>query len=54
MFKIPVWIEIKFFVAIIVSAIIGLITYKYLVRSTLIGVLLIGKRIPFNTAEWFK
>ena len=54
MFKIPVWIEIKFFVAIIVSAIIGLITYKYLVRSTLIGVLLNGKRIPFNKAEWFK
>ena len=46
MFKIHIPIEIKFLIAIVVTSIICLGTYKYLVRSTLIGILLNGKRYP--------
>jgi glucan biosynthesis protein C len=53
MFTIPLWIELKFLISIFVSTIFGLFTYKYLVRSTVVGVLLNGKRIPFNRSNWF-
>ena len=44
MFDLHIPIEIKFLIAIAVTSIICLGTYKYLVRSTLIGVLLNGQR----------
>ena len=53
MFTIPLWIELKFLISIFVTTIFGLFTYKYLVRSTVVGVLLNGKRIPFNRSNWF-
>jgi len=46
MFNITLFLELKFIIAIIVTSIIGLISYKYMVRSTLIGVLLNGKKLP--------
>ena len=50
MFNLHIPIEIKFLIAIAVTSIICLGTYKYFVRSTLIGVLLNGKRHPFKVA----
>jgi hypothetical protein len=50
MFKLHIPIEIKFLIAILMTSIICLGTYKYLVRSTLIGILLNGKRHPFKVA----
>ena len=44
MFNLHLPIEIKFLIAIAVTSIICLGTYKYLVRSTLIGILLNGQR----------
>ena len=41
--------EIKFLVAIATTSLICLVTYKYFVRSTLIGLLLNGKKIAFNS-----
>lgn len=41
--------EIKFLVAIATTSLICLATYKYFVRSTLIGLLLNGKKIAFNS-----
>lgn len=49
MFGWPIPVEIKFLLAIIVTSAICLITYIYLVRSTLIGVLLNGKRYSRKT-----
>jgi glucan biosynthesis protein C len=46
MFNITLFLELKFIIAIIVTSLIGLISYKYMVRSTLIGVLLNGKKLP--------
>jgi len=50
MFNLHIPIEIKFLIAIAVTSIICLGTYKYFVRSTLIGILLNGKRHPFKVA----
>jgi len=50
MFNLRIPIEIKFLIAIVITSIICLGTYKYLVRSTLIGILLNGKRHPFKVA----
>ena len=49
MFAWPIPVEIKFLLAIIGTSAICLITYVYLVRSTLIGVLLNGKRYSRKT-----
>ena len=48
MFNVHMPIEIKFLIAIAVTSLICLVTYKYLVRSTLIGTLLNGKRYNFK------
>jgi len=40
--------EIKFLIAIIITTFICFITYKLLVRSTYLGVLLNGKKYPFT------
>ena len=45
MFKITIFAELKFLVAIILTTAICLVTYKYLVRSTIIGILLNGKKL---------
>ena len=50
MFNFHMLIEIKFLIAIVMTSIICLGTYKYLVRSTPIGILLNGKRHPFKVA----
>ena len=50
MFNLHIPIEIKFLIAIVMTSIICLGTYKYFVRSTLIGILLNGKRHPFKIA----
>ena len=49
MFGWSIPVEIKFLLAIIGTSAICLITYIYLVRSTLIGVLLNGKRYARKT-----
>ena len=51
MFNLHIPIEIKFLIAIVMTSIICLSTYKYFVRSTLIGILLNGKRHPFKVAR---
>ena len=51
MFSLNIRVEIKFTIAIGATSIICLITYKYLVRHTPIGILLNGKRYPFKPAE---
>jgi len=51
MFNLHILIEIKFLIAIATTSIICLGTYKYLVKSTLIGVLLNGRRYPFNATR---
>ena len=48
MFKLRIPIEIKFLTAITITSIICLVTYKYVVRSTFIGILLNGRRYPFR------
>ncbi len=48
MFNLHIPVGIKFLVAIAMTSIICLGTYKYFVRSTLIGILLNGKRYPFK------
>ena len=48
MFKLHMPVEIKFLIAIVVTSIICLGTYKLFVRSTLIGILLNGRRYPFK------
>ncbi|MQF48795.1 hypothetical protein FIM08_02700 [SAR202 cluster bacterium AC-647-N09_OGT_505m] len=48
MFNLHIPIEIKFLIAIGTTSIICLLTYKYCVRSTLIGILLNGRRYPFK------
>ena len=45
MFKITIFSELKFLIAIILTSAICLVTYKYLVRSTIIGILLNGKKL---------
>ena len=50
MFNLHIPIEIKFLIAIVMTSIICLGTYKYLVRSTPIGTLLNGNRHPFKIA----
>ena len=45
MFNLHLPVEIKFFIAVVITSIIGLATYNYLVRSTIVGMLLNGKRI---------
>ena len=44
MFSISIPVEIKFIVSIVLTSVIGIVTYKYLVRETVIGLLLNGKR----------
>jgi len=46
MFNLHIPIEVKFLTTIVMTFIICLVTYKYLVRSTLIGILLNGRRLP--------
>ena len=48
MFNLHIPIEIKFLIAIVMTSIICLSTYKYFVRSTPIGILLNGRRYPFK------
>ena len=48
MFNLHIPIEIKFLIGIVMTSIICLVTYKYFVRSTLIGTLLNGRRYPFK------
>jgi peptidoglycan/LPS O-acetylase OafA/YrhL len=48
MFNFHMPIEIKFLIAIVMTSIICLGTYKYFVRSTPIGILLNGRRYPFK------
>ena len=48
MFNFHMLIEIKFLIAIVMTSIICLGTYKYFVRSTPIGILLNGRRYPFK------
>jgi glucan biosynthesis protein C len=50
MFNLHMSIEFKFLIAIVMTSMICLGTYKYFVRSTLIGILLNGKRHPFKIA----
>ena len=45
MFKITIFAELKFLIAIILTTAICLVTYKYLVKSTIIGTLLNGKKL---------
>ena len=45
MFKITIFAELKFLISIILTTAICLVTYKYLVRSTIIGILLNGKKL---------
>jgi glucan biosynthesis protein C len=45
MFQITLFIEIKFMIAILLTSLIGFVTYKYFVRSTVIGILLNGKKL---------
>ena len=45
MFKITIFAELKFLIAIILTSTICLVTYKYFVRSTIIGILLNGKKL---------
>jgi FlaA1/EpsC-like NDP-sugar epimerase len=49
MFNLYIPIEIKFVIAIGVTSIVCLGTYRYLVRSSPIGILLSGKRHPFKS-----
>jgi len=51
MFNLHIPIEIKFLIAIGTTSMICLATYKYCVRSTLIGILLNGRRYPFKITE---
>jgi peptidoglycan/LPS O-acetylase OafA/YrhL len=44
MFGISIPVELKFLAAIVLTSLIGIATYKYLVRGTVIGVLLNGRR----------
>ena len=48
MFQINVFAEIKFILAIFLTSIICLATYKLFVRSTIMGLLLNGKTYPFR------
>ena len=48
MFNLHIPVEIKFLIAIVMTSIICLGTYKYFVRSTPIGILLNGRRYPFK------
>jgi glucan biosynthesis protein C len=48
MFNLHIPIEIKFLIAIVMTSIICLGTYKYFVRSTPIGILLNGRRYPLR------
>ena len=46
MFRFNFMAEIKFLIATVLTSVICLLTYKYLVRSTVIGILLNGKKLP--------
>ena len=46
MFRFNFMAEIKFLIATVMTSVICLLTYKYLVRSTVIGILLNGKKLP--------
>ncbi len=45
LFRFPIFVEFKFIIAILWTTVIGLISYKFLVRSSIIGILLNGKKI---------
>ena len=51
MFNLQLPIEIKFVTAILMTSVICITTYKVFVRSTPIGILLNGKRHPFQAAK---
>jgi len=51
MFNLQMPIEIKFVTAILMTSLICITTYKLFVRSTPIGILLNGKRHPFQAAR---
>jgi len=44
MFSFSIPVEIKFTLSIVMTSVIGVVTYKYLVRRTVVGLLLNGKR----------
>jgi len=44
MFSFSIPVEIKFILSIVMTSVIGVVTYKYLVRRTVVGLLLNGKR----------
>ena len=48
MFNLQMPVDIKFLIAIVITSVICLGTYKYCVRSTPIGILLNGRRYPFK------
>ena len=48
MFQFKFFAEFKFLLAIILTTFICLITYKFFVRSTYIGILLNGRKYPFK------
>jgi glucan biosynthesis protein C len=48
MFQFELFAEFKFLLAIILTTFICLITYKFFVRSTCIGILLNGRKYPFK------
>ena len=45
LFRFPIFVEFKFIIAILSTTVIGLISYKFLVRSSIVGILLNGKKI---------
>jgi glucan biosynthesis protein C len=51
MLNLAIPIEMKFIIAIVTTSIICLVTYKYFVRSTIIGILLNGRRYPFKATR---
>ena len=46
MLKLPVFAEAKFLIAVIITCITSLVSYKYFVRHSFLGILLNGRRYP--------
>ena len=53
MFRFNFAIEFKFILSILLTSIISYLSYKYLIRSSYIGVLLNGKKLETPNAEDF-
>ena len=48
MLNLPVFAEAKFLIAVIITFITSVVSYKYFVRHSFIGILLNGRRYPMN------